>query len=343
MEDEILNTFNRLLSKSAVYHKLKPKYGRALTHKKINEVIDKTDVVQLTWQSNNTPKYPIFDTREPSYQADLTFLKNRTERGVIGFFTAVEVTSRHAFVRSFTNKRASTMAGIMSEFINETGCRVLSTDNGSEFLNKQVQRVLDKAKVKHITGEPNNKNRMGIVERFNRTLKRRIQQLQIAGKSKRFIDVLQDIVDAYNDTPHTGLQAAYPLKVKTPNETKNHEGAKFLIRADAWLRYQDAVAKTPSIEIGTLVRKRLKPDNKFAKEGEKFSREVYKVVGTQATRATLDDGSVMQMRDLFRTSHKQDTQREHQHTSARSKKLVRSREGLNMANITRASRRKRTR
>ena len=79
----------------------------------------------------------------------------------------------------------------------------LQTDKGTEFLNKPVQQFLKKHNVHFFTTETEMK--ASIVERFNRTLKTRMYKYFTAKNTLRYIDVLQDLVNAYNNTSHRSI------------------------------------------------------------------------------------------------------------------------------------------
>ena len=59
-----------------------------------------------------------------------------------------------------------------------------------------------------------------VVERFNRTLKQRLYRYFTAANTLKFIDILPDLVEGYNATPHRSIGKA-PKQVTWKNE-KNH-------------------------------------------------------------------------------------------------------------------------
>ena len=58
-----------------------------------------------------------------------------------------------------------------------------------------------------------------VVERFNRTLKTRMWRYFTKHQTWRYIDVLQDLVRSYNNTPHRSIGMA-PLRVNARNQEK---------------------------------------------------------------------------------------------------------------------------
>ena len=92
----------------------------------------------------------------------------------------------------------------------------LQTDKGNEFLNKSVQTLLNKEYgIEQFTTMGDTK--ASIVERFNRTLKSRIWRYFTASNTKRFLDVLDDIVDSYNNSYHRSIRMK-PSQVRRKDE-----------------------------------------------------------------------------------------------------------------------------
>ena len=92
----------------------------------------------------------------------------------------------------------------------------LQTDKGNEFLNKCVQTLLNKEyAIEHFTTMGDTK--ASIVERFNRTLKSRIWRYFTASNTKRFLEVLDDIVDSYNNSYHRSIRMK-PSQVRRKDE-----------------------------------------------------------------------------------------------------------------------------
>ena len=61
-----------------------------------------------------------------------------------------------------------------------------------------------------------------VVERFNRTLKGRLWRYFTHKNTYRYIDILQKIVDAYNNSWHSGTKMA-PAKVNLYNAAKTYQ------------------------------------------------------------------------------------------------------------------------
>ncbi len=119
----------------------------------------------------------------------------------------------------------------------------LQTDKGTEFICKPVQTFLKAKGIMHFVS--NSDKKAAVVERFNRTLKTRIWTYFTAKNTKRYIDVLQDFVTAYNTSKHRSI-GMEPAKVREKHANK------------IWRRlYGDGSARPPSrksAQAGELVR-----------------------------------------------------------------------------------------
>ncbi len=91
----------------------------------------------------------------------------------------------------------------------------LQTDQGKEFFNKHFQDVMKKHDINHFATATDLK--ASVVERFNRTLKSRMWRFLTATNSRRYIDVLQDIIQGYNTSYHRSIRMR-PVDVDKVNE-----------------------------------------------------------------------------------------------------------------------------
>jgi len=108
-----------------------------------------------------------------------------------------------------------------------------------------------------------------VVERFNRTLKERIWRYFTYTRNKRYIDVLQNIVDAYNRSYHSAIKMT-PYDVTLNNAR--------IVRANLERRYASKRVRIPKYKVGDLVRISI---NKaaFAKGYEGgWSKEIFLII-----------------------------------------------------------------
>ena len=90
----------------------------------------------------------------------------------------------------------------------------LQTDKGTKFLNRNFQSLLKENSIHVFT--KNSELKASVVELFNRTLKTRMWKYFMAKNTLVYIDILQDIVQGYNNSYHQSIGRA-PVLVSLLN------------------------------------------------------------------------------------------------------------------------------
>jgi len=93
---------------------------------------------------------------------------------------------------------------------------MVQSDKGTEFLNFTFQSMLRRYGIKFYTSE-NEDIKAAVVERLNRTLKRKMYRYFTAKQTRRYIDVLREFLHFYNRTYHGSISMA-PVEVTPENE-----------------------------------------------------------------------------------------------------------------------------
>lgn len=125
----------------------------------------------------------------------------------------MDIHSRYAFVFPLKDKTGSSIIKSFKE-INDFGNN-LWVDRGGEFLNNDFKKFCKENKINiyHTYGD----SKAVYIERFNRTLKQRINNYFIENNTDRYIDNLKDIVEDYNNTIHR-ITKKTPYQVYFENE-----------------------------------------------------------------------------------------------------------------------------
>lgn len=142
------------------------------------------------------------------WQSDLIELAHdtysrRINGGVNYLLTVVDVLSRKAWAIGLRTKSAQSVSNAL-EAIFVTSRRwpnYLTTDEGKEFYNSHVKKLLAKYNVHHFSVY--SRMKASVVERFNRAIKEKIYRYMIANKTRKFIDVVPFLVSGYNNTVHS--------------------------------------------------------------------------------------------------------------------------------------------
>ena len=128
--------------------------------------------------------------------------------------TCICVLSKYAWVTPLKNKTAEGCAVAFEDiFAKEPVPQFIYSDWGYEFKSR-CKKVFAIQNIVHI--DCKSKHKASIVERFNRTLKEKMWRFFTHSKTRRYIDVLQDMVEAYNNSFHRSIGRA-PTSVDQSN------------------------------------------------------------------------------------------------------------------------------
>ena len=126
-------------------------------------------------------------------------------QGVKYILTVIDLFSKFAFARPLKNKSGPVVLEAVKNII-KTSWREpdnVQTDQGTEFTQTEMKRYLGSRGIHYYSTFSELK--ASVVERFNRTLKTKMWRYFTHANSFKFIDVLQDLVTAYNASPTAPL------------------------------------------------------------------------------------------------------------------------------------------
>ena len=203
---------------------------------------------------------------------DMTKFEKENE-GYRWFITIIDTFSKKAWAFKMQRKSGNAIVTVMQPFLEENKPSKIEFDQGKEFYNRPFLNLLKRLKIKYFSVYSDKK--CAIVERFNRTLKTRMYRSFTSRGSKRWIDILQDLVDGYNDSIHRSIG----FKPNDVNKRNEH-----LVRR---ILYPKIVKKKrytkPVFNVGDTVRI-AKKRKTFQKGYEQtYSYEVYEIVKVKNT------------------------------------------------------------
>ena len=206
-----------------------------------------------------------------SVQADLVVYKRyaRENNGYKYILTVIDTFSRKNYVRPLRSATAEETAKALNDIFEKMDVKPtkFSSDKGSEFSpgHPDIRRILiDKfgMLIFHLK-EP---LKASMVERFNRTMKERIERYFTENNTHRWVDVLQQISENINETINRDIGMA-------PNDVN------FETRDVVWERLYGSMSSAPQCKykIGDLVRIPIKK-TLFEKEyTPNWTEEIYKI------------------------------------------------------------------
>lgn len=183
-------------------------------------------------------------------QADLVDVSAHAQNNeaVRFILTAIDAFSRFAWAIPLKKKTGVEVAQAMRTILDKVSYRLLQTDKGKEFYNRDVESLLRAKKTKHFSTE-NEDQKASIVERFNRTLRGKIHRIITQNNRGEYLKQLQLIVRGYNKTVHSSTG----FKPKDVTYENAHE---------VWFRLNEqkhgfkkyVKRRKPKLTIGDFVR-----------------------------------------------------------------------------------------
>ena len=274
------------LSPSKFVLKAKAKYPE-LTKKQISDWVTQQQTPQIT---KRTPFKGYFKTIAPphSFQIDIFFMDNYKHYNKFGaFLMFIDIISRKMFIEPLKSRTLETVLTGIKKIVAKIGT-VNSVFSDNEFDKKGIKDYFKSkdirfssivSKEEHISKG----NRLGIVDTATRTIKRLIKRYMLEENTPKFIDVLHDLVENYNETPHSGINN------KTPDDVyANEEYQKTYYRKA--MEHNAKLQNKIDLEIGDYVRKAV-GKTKFEKEKQTFSKELYVIFDIDGYKYKIMDTS----------------------------------------------------
>jgi len=141
---------------------------------------------------------------------------SKFNRGVRYLLTVIDVFSKYGWMLPLKDKTGESVADEFKEIFKKSKRKreKLWTDKGREFYNKNVKEL--GAEIY----STENEEKSSVAERWNRTMKEKNVQAFHSKQYQKYIDVLDDFVERYNNTRHSSIKMT-PVEVsKKENEAR---------------------------------------------------------------------------------------------------------------------------
>ena len=192
-------------------------------------------------------------------------LISKYNKGIRYLFCAIDLFPKHAFVVPLKDKKGTAIVNAFESILNKSKRKPnkIWVDQGSEFYNNNFKKWLkDNDITMYCT---HNEGKSVVAERFIRTLKNKIYKHMTSISKNVYFNVLDDIVDKYNNTYH-GTIKMKPIDVKDNNfnkyiEKSNKKDPKFKIGDYVRIsKYKNIFAKgyTPNWSEEIFIVKKIK-------------------------------------------------------------------------------------
>ena len=202
-------------------------------------------------------------------QIDLIFLKNKfLNKGFPIMLSAIDTFSKFGLLVPMKNKTAGESVRAMNIVLDTVGIpKTVYSDKGSEFINKQFVELMDDHNIELVFAL----NHASFVERFNRTMKERINKYLLSTGTKTWIKALPLLVRGYNNTIHSATDMR-PRVLHKVKEKRIIEKVRDRIFHRGTFKRKHSL-----IEIGDKVRIELKQTAFSKGHHPKWSKDFYEV------------------------------------------------------------------
>ena len=200
----------------------------------------------------------------------------------------VDVFSRLAFVVPMKNKQTSTIIEAIEEVLNITQPDIINCDLGSEFKSREFKNMVEQQGITLNYVDVKEHHKLGIVDRFVRTLREKINKYGIMHNTTKYIDVLPKIIYNYNNAYHSTIK-------KTPIEVKDDDEEIIELTRR---RIEKAKKEETKFNIGDTVRYILNKTQFEKGTSPKWSKLTHKILSKNQHSYTLDNNKTYKYYEL---------------------------------------------
>lgn len=160
--------------------------------------------------------------------------------GVKYLLTVIDVLSKYGWIVPMKQKTGLATANAFKSILSRgRKPKLVWVDKGKEFYNKDVRSLVQLYSTE-------NEEKSSVVERWNRTMKERMFKYFTANSTRKYIDVLDAMVEQYNNKYHSSIKMTPVAASLKKNESK------------VWLNLYSTAGKkksiAPKLSVGERVR-----------------------------------------------------------------------------------------
>lgn len=206
------------------------------------------------------------------FQIDLVEVQQfaKFNNNVRYLLNVIDTFTRYAFVRPLTDKKATTVLNEFKSILAEAGKLpfMIVMDRGTEFNNYLFKKFCQDNNIRFVTPKAN--IHAAFIERFNRTLQTIMYKYMTEKETKKYINVLQELVKSYNTRKHRIIGMS-------PYEAETNSSNHLKINLSQAKKESQIKKLNPKFKIGTYVRIS-KQKGKFSRSyNEQTTQEIFKI------------------------------------------------------------------
>ena len=127
--------------------------------------------------------------------------------------TVIYIFSKFVWILPLKRKTGQEVANEFSRILKERRPSKMWIDKFREFYNKDVQKLVELYSTEK-------KEISCVIERFNRTIKEKMFKYFSANNTRKFVDVIDLLVDQYNNAIHSSIKMTPKEASRKENEIK---------------------------------------------------------------------------------------------------------------------------
>lgn len=249
----------------------------------VKEWLDKQKSYQQTKQAVGKKEYlPIYSETPYSFQLDLTFFPRyeRQNKGYNTLFTAININTRYAYAYKSKSKTKQDILEFIRDMEERTLINSITCDKGKEFENSDFIEFCKKNDITLFFVKEDS-HKLGIINRFHRTIKNKLSKHFIATNSVNWIDAIDDIIENYNNTFHRGIGTS-------PREMNRYAEVDAIARNREYtelLKKKNGEPFEVNDKVRVMRKKKLFEDKQLSKYGD----EIYNIENVYKNALDISD------------------------------------------------------
>ena len=245
--------------------------------------------------------------------ADMTAFKDYND-GYTFLLLVIDTFSKYGYLIPLKNKKGETVANALKDIFKKRKPGKLWTDKGKEFYNKDVKDLVELYSTE-------NEEKSSIAERWVRTIKEKMWKYFTDNNTYKYIDVLPDLVEDYNNTVHSSIK----LTPKEASKKKNELTVWRNLYPDRYKKY-DII---PKFSVGDEVR--ITKKKKVFEKGytTRWTEEIFTITEIQDTNPVTYKLADLQGEEIKGTFYEPELQKTEQQIF-RIEKVIKKEKGRSL-------------
>lgn len=280
-----------------LYKILKSEGNNDITRKDIKNFLEKNEVQQLKESKESKLKdgHIIAVSPNVQYQLDIYYMMkyHKKNKGFKYILALIDIFTRQVYVEKMKTKEVDEVIKSLDKLFQKSGYPfVITSDSDSTFLSDECQAYFKKHEINHNTVPIGDHKSLGLIDRFARTLKTILHKRFLIHNTTNWIDVIDTIVDQYNNTPHSGIDDIAPNDATLPDNLSK------IVELNNEKR-EDITTFKNDFEVGDKVR--IKITDPFHKKTEGiWSDEIYTIKKVFGKTVILDNDMIKRYDTLLK-------------------------------------------